>query len=61
MSRDKKLKNWINKLPEEEMRKIIFELVDRMIDIEEIGFYDGSRGPYWDASGDRLYEIEDCN
>lgn len=59
MNRDERLQEWVDILSEDKMRDIIFQLVDRMIDTEELGFYEGSRGPYWDASGERLDGIED--
>lgn len=61
-NKDEKLKEWIKNLPEEKKADLLFELIERMIDIEEIRFNpkDGEDvAPYWEASGDELGEYEE--
>ena len=61
MSRRERLKEWIKTLNEEQKDKIILELTDFAIDAEEVSFYESTKAPYWDNSGDRLdgLELED--
>lgn len=58
MSRTERLKEWIKTLNEEQKDKIILELTYFAIDAEEVGFYESTKAPYWDNSGDRLDGIE---
>lgn len=58
MSRDKRLMTWITTLDREQLRSALFDCVDRLIDTEEVGFYEGAKSPYWDNSGDRLDGLE---
>ena len=54
------LKEWIDTLSTDQLRKITFQALVYMIDTESgINFYPEEGkilAPYWDASGDRLDE-----
>lgn len=58
MSRDERLMTWITTLDREQLRSALFDCVDRLIDTEEVSFYELSKCPYWACSGDRLEDIE---
>ena len=61
MNRTERLKEWIKTLTNEQKDKIILELTDFAITAEEVGFYETTKSPYWDNTGDRLdgLELED--
>ena len=63
MTRQERLKKWIKTLNEEQKDNIILELTDFAIDAEYVGFYDTTKVPYYDNTGDRLdgteYDDED--
>ena len=63
MTRQERLKEWIKTLNEEQKDTIILELTDFAIDAEYVGFYDTTKVPYYDNTGERLdgteYEYED--
>ena len=54
MTRQERLKEWIKTLNEEQKDTIILELTDFAIDAEYVGFYDTTKVPYYDNTGDRL-------
>ena len=59
--RQERLKVWIKTLNEEQKDKIILELTDFAIDSELVGFYETTKSPYYDNTGDRLdgLDLED--
>ena len=61
MTRQERLKVWIETLNEEQKDKIILELTDFAIDAEYVGFYETTKSPYYDNTGDRLdgLDLED--
>ncbi len=56
-----RLKEWINTLSEEQMKKIIFETVEYCIDSECVNFYESNKAPYWDGNGERLDGVKETN
>ena len=54
MDRRKRLKVWVNTLTNEQKDNIILELTDYAIDSEFVKFYDDSKKPYYDDSGDYI-------
>lgn len=63
MTRRERLKEWIKTLNEEQKNTVILELTDFAIDAEYVGFYDTTKVPYYDNTGERLdgteYDDED--
>lgn len=53
-NRDERLKIWISTLSKEQLEKIALECVDWLIDSEDVNFYDTTKVPYWDCTGDSL-------
>jgi hypothetical protein len=58
MTRRKRLKEWIKTLNDEQKDNVILELTDFAIDAEYVGFYDTTKVPYYDNTGERLDGIE---
>ena len=54
MDNSNRLNLWANELTKEELVSALVLVVDRMIDIEELCFYDGAIAPYWDGDGEPL-------
>lgn len=54
MSQEERLKEWIDGLDPETIKKIAVECVSELILTESVNFYEDAKAPYWDASGDRL-------
>lgn len=54
MSRAERLKSWIDTLSEEQLKSILLEIVEELIDAQTVSFYDTSLVPYWDANGENL-------
>lgn len=54
MSRDERLTEWIESLDIRTLRSIAFEVIDRMIDIEELRMWEDTKVPYWESDGERL-------
>lgn len=54
MNRTERLKVWVETLNKEQLKNIVLELTDFAIDSEYVNFYEESKVPYWDASGDTL-------
>ena len=54
MTRRERLKEWIKTLNEEQKDTIIVELTDFSIDAEYVGFYDTTKVPYYNHTGERL-------
>lgn len=54
MTTEERLKQWVDKLTEEQKDKILLSTIDMLIDFEEIVFYDDTEKPYWSSSGDNL-------
>lgn len=62
MDRDEKLSEWIDSLSEEKAKDILFQLIDRMIETDEIRFHpeEGKNiAPHWEVNGERLDEDEE--
>ena len=59
MKRTERLKNWVDTLEPEMIKKLLVDCIDELIDAETINFYADSRAPYWDGNGERLDGIED--
>lgn len=49
-----RLEQWINSLSKEQLGVILLDCVQELILSEVVCFYDTTKIPYWDASGDRL-------
>ncbi len=58
-SRTERLQKWIETLSTKQMKKILLETVDFCIDAEMVAFYESSKTPYWDNTGERLDGLED--
>ena len=54
MGKHERLKNWIDTLNPEQMKKVILELTDFAIDAEEVSFWTDTTAPYWSNSGENL-------
>lgn len=54
MTRRERLKNWIDGLDPEKIKEIAIECIDELIDTETIKFYDNTKVPYWDATGEAI-------
>jgi hypothetical protein len=63
MSRRERLKIWIETLEIDQIKDLLVECVDELIDAQIINFYTDTKVPYWDGNGERLdgteYEEED--
>lgn len=59
MERLKRLKQWTETLTEEQAKEILTNCVDILVDFEYVSFYEFSKAPYWDGSGERLDGIEE--
>jgi hypothetical protein len=63
MTKRERLKEWIKTLNEEQKDNVILELTDFAIDAEYVKFYDDTKVPYYDNTGERLdgteYDDED--
>lgn len=57
MNRTERLQDWIDTLDSVQKSRIILEILDYAIDSEYVNFYDDSKAPYFDATGDRLDEL----
>ena len=58
-NRDERLKIWISTLSKEQLEKVAFECVDRLIETEDVGFYETTKIPYWENCGENLDGSED--
>lgn len=62
---EKRLRDWIEKLDKEKIIDIAIECIQELILTESVNFYENTKVPYWDVTGDRLdgsepiYEEED--
>jgi hypothetical protein len=54
MTRTERLQEWVETLNEEQLKKIVLELVDEAISSEYVNFYEESKVPYYDATGETL-------
>lgn len=54
MSQEQRLKDWIDGLDPDTIKKITLECVSELILTESVNFYESSKAPYWDATGERL-------
>jgi hypothetical protein len=54
MSRRERLKNWIETLDSEQIKDLLVECIDELIDAQTVNFYDDTKVPYWDGNGERL-------
>lgn len=54
MNKQNKLKEWVNSLTIEELRKTVLDLVEHNLMTEDIRFYEDNDAPYWDTTGDRI-------
>lgn len=54
MKRTERLKEWVDTLTQDQLKKIVLETVDYCIDSEEVSFYDSTKIPYWSNSGENL-------
>ena len=63
MKQEKKdqLRKWFENLDQSKQVDIALECIEELILTELINFYETTKVPYWDASGDRLdgSELED--
>lgn len=55
---DKKLQEYLKTLSVDRLLKISHEIITRMIETEEINYYEDSEAPYWDCTGQALHEDE---
>lgn len=58
LNRDTRLNKWISNLDRSTLDAIAFEIIDRMIEIEEINMYSDDEAPYWEGNGERLDEAD---
>lgn len=54
MTRRERLKEWVDTLTHDQLKKIVLETVDYCIDSEEVSFYNSTKVPYWSNSGENL-------
>lgn len=59
MSKRERLKEWVKTLNNEQKDSIILELTDFAIDAEYVNFYDGTKTPYYDSTGENLDGTEE--
>lgn len=52
--RIQRLNNWSESLTGEELKKLLVECIDSLIDSEDIKFYDDSIAPYWTGNGEYI-------
>lgn len=53
-TKHQRLKAWIATLNQDQKDEIILELTDFAIDAEHVCFWDDSKKPYYDGSGENL-------
>jgi hypothetical protein len=60
MKQDKKdqLRKWFENLDHTKQVDIALECIEELIYTESIRFYESTKVPYWDATGDRLDGLE---
>ena len=54
MTKRERLKEWIKTLNEEQKESIILELTDYAIDAEYVNFYNDTKVPYFDCTGENI-------
>jgi len=54
MTKEERLKAWIDSLDPEKVKNIAMECILELILIDTLCFYDDTKVPFWDATGDRL-------
>jgi hypothetical protein len=54
MSKRERLRIWLESLDSDKVIDIAVECIDELIDAEQIRFYETTKVPYWDGSGDNL-------
>ena len=61
LNADDKLSEWIDSLDEEKKDEILFQLINRLIEAEDIRYVpqEGeNKAPYWEANGDDIDDFE---
>jgi len=58
LTKMERLQIWAAGLTEENAKSILVVLVERMVETEEICFYDDTVAPYWDSCGEAIDGIE---
>jgi len=59
MTTSERLKEWIKTLNDEQKDNIIVELTTYAIESEYVGFYDTTKTPYYDCTGESLDGVEE--
>ncbi|CAB4219079.1 hypothetical protein UFOVP1604_162 [uncultured Caudovirales phage] len=54
MTRRERLKEWIKTLTEDQKDTVILELTDFAIDAEWVAFYETTKVPYYDCTGENI-------
>jgi hypothetical protein len=54
MTKAERLKEWIKTLSNEQKDAVILDLTGYAIDSEYVKFYDDTKTPYFDATGDNI-------
>jgi len=52
--KEERLKEWVNDLSIEQLKRVCLETVDRLIDTEELRMWDDTKVPYWDSCGENV-------
>lgn len=54
MTKEERIKAWLDNLNPEKIKDIAMECILELILIDTLCFYDDTKVPYWDATGDTL-------
>lgn len=57
-TQEDRLRLWIESLEKDKIVNIALECIEELIIYEVVNFYDDTKVPYWDATGERLDGME---
>jgi len=53
-TRHERLQAWVESLNEEKIKSLLVTCLEELIDSETIRFWDDSKAPHWDCSGEYI-------
>ena len=60
-TKEQLIKIWLEKLTPEQLKKIAFITVQRLIETEEVSILNSNEGAFWDSCGEPLLEDDNEN